>query len=107
MRLSIKTSQILGLEYVSEIGFDGPEDASIPLGSAAVRGIRFALDAFGIRAVRILFAGQSLSPWLGDSRFSWYGQVYGDLAQLSMIRDVSIALHRSGGGKHPVNLGVL
>lgn len=86
-RLNITTSWILGLEYVSKIGIDDREGVS----AAGMRGIRFALDTFGIRGLRVMYKDQSLSPWLGDHRFAWYGEAYGDdLSQLRVIRDVSI-----------------
>ena len=88
--VSIETNNILGLQYIFGIHIGRPEG----IASTGIRGIRFALDSFGIRAIRLLFSDQSESPWLGPHRFSWYGEIHGNgLHRLQVIRDVCKLAH--------------
>ena len=91
--LNAKTSHLFGLLYISKLSFNEPGDISIPLESAGVRGFRFAIDSYGLRAIRVLYDDQSTSPWLGDPQSSWYGEIFGsNLEELSVISDVSILI---------------
>lgn len=89
--LCIKTISIFGLTYLSEIGFNEGGGDFIDVRESCFFGVRFALGTYGIRALRVLYQDGSMSRWLGDPRFSWFGEVYGaDLRYLSVVRDVCI-----------------
>ena len=89
--LCIKTGSIFGLAYLSDIGFNQREGDFIDVRDIGFIGVRFALGTYGIRGLRILYEDGSMSRWLGDSRFSWFGEVYGyDLRNLSVLRDVRV-----------------
>ena len=87
--LYVKTTTVFGLNYLTEIGFNKREGDFIHARRSGFCGMRFALGTYGIRALRSLYENGSTSPWLGDPRFSWFGEVYGtDLRCLSVVRDV-------------------
>src|SRR5690606_4212982 len=90
--LRVKTTSIFGLAYLSKIGFNEGDGDFIDVRDSGFFGVRFALGTYGIRALRVLYQDGSMSRWVGDPRFSWFGEVYGaDLRYLSVIRDVRIA----------------
>ena len=91
-RLTIETTRILGLEYIVKVSLGGPATSnSVQLQAREVRGVRFALDSFGLCAVRVLYEDSSMSPWLGNAESVWFGEVSGcDLSQLWILGDVSL-----------------
>lgn len=94
-RISIETSSVLGVACISEVRPGGLESGgSILLRGVGVRGMRFALHPYGLRAIRVLYDDGSMSPWLGSTNASWFGEVHGtDLSQLHVLRDVSPRIH--------------
>lgn len=87
--LCIKTTSIFGLAYLSEIAFNERKGDFIEVKDIGFLGIRFALGTYGIRGLRVLYEDGSMSRWLGDPRFSWFGEVYGtELRNLTVLRDV-------------------
>lgn len=73
--LYVLTGEIFGRSYISKIGRnrEGPGVLSIVLTPSVIRGVRFALGRFGLRAIRILYDDGSRSPWLGDPSGCWFG----------------------------------
>ena len=90
-RLSIETSSVLGVDCISKITLGGlGSGVSVPLRVGDVRGVRFALHPYGLRAIRVLYDDGSMSSWLGSTDPSWFGEVHGtDLSQLHVLLDVS------------------
>lgn len=89
--ISIETSSVLGVVCISEVRLGGRDSGgSVTLRGVGVRGIRFALHSYGLRAIRVLYDDGSMSPWLGSTNASWFGEVHGtDLNKLCVLGDVS------------------
>lgn len=95
--LYVETRRVFGLDYITEIGYNKDCRASIKTDNLNVRGLRFALGRYGLRAIRILY-DNGASPWLGCPEYCWYGEVYGtDLGRIWVFRDVSMSWVTSGG----------
>lgn len=87
--LFIRERELFGRTYISEIGLNQAGHASVPIQPRPVRGLRFAVGRFGLRAIRILYDEGPHSPWLGDPYGSMYGNIMGDkLRNLSVVADV-------------------
>lgn len=73
--LYILTRELFGRSYIYKIGRnrEGPGVLLITLTSPVIRGVRFALGRFGLRAIRVLYDDGSRSPWLGDPSGCWFG----------------------------------
>lgn len=90
--LYVDTRSLFGLHYISEVGLNKHRGDFIETNNVGVRGLRFAFGSHGLRALRLLFNDGSMSRWLGDPRYCWYGEFYGgDLKTLSVTRDVRFA----------------
>lgn len=65
-------------------------DSSIRLSDVPIFGIQVSLGAYGVAAIRVLYADHSMSPWLG-SPGSWFATWRcGDLRRLRAFSDVSL-----------------
>ena len=95
-KLTISTTRIWGLEYIASVSLGGQSSGIfIPIEARGVRGIRFALGMYGLRAIKVVYKDGSMSPWLGSTTFAWYGKTTGcDLRQLWVLSDVGNALLR-------------
>lgn len=93
--LCAHVKNLYGRTYLSEICFDqtGNSILSIPISPHQIRGLRFALGRFGIRAIRILYDGECKSPWLGDPSGCWFGNLAGnEIRDLHAIANVRFPL---------------
>ncbi|KFY47084.1 hypothetical protein V494_00173 [Pseudogymnoascus sp. VKM F-4513 (FW-928)] len=91
--LCAKFVSIFGNKYISSLGFNEPnEDSGTVLVKASkITGIKFAIGRYGIKALRICYASNELSEWLGDPRDGWLGVIYGsDIGRLRILCDVSL-----------------
>jgi hypothetical protein len=92
--LSARSISIFGQSYIRLLSFsehmDNGNDQHLVLANGLeVRGIKFVVDRYGLRAIRILYIDSSASPWLGDETGGWKGIIYGNsLRNLYVIRDV-------------------
>jgi hypothetical protein len=89
-------TNIYGHMYISDLqvitwGVEaGPVDC---LQIQPIRGLRFALGVYGIRAIRLLYEDGSDSPWLGSLFDCWIGSIYGtEIQMLHILKDVSGSL---------------
>lgn len=92
-RIHAWTSSMFGRSYLRDISLNRGDgaDIAIDIDQADIRSIRFAMDAHGLRGIRIIYDDRRESPWLGTGRHCWYGEMHGsNLARLSVIRDVGV-----------------
>ena len=92
--LHAQFSDVFGMAYLTQIESNQaehePSPFSISVKDSALRGIRFALGEFGLRAFCIVYQDGSHSDWLGDPSGCWYGITEGqDMKNLCMLVDVS------------------
>jgi len=92
-KLAAHTVQVLGQAYLQklQVGRITPsDDQVVPTKESSVRGLKFVLGLYGVRAIRIVYCDGSTSPWLGDPSRGFYGTIYGsDLGNLRTLDDVS------------------
>lgn len=90
--LYAQTRHILGETYLSALSFEKLGSAmSIPFSNQGMRGLQYAMSRFGLRALRILYADKSSTPWLGDSTDCWLGILpTPNLSELQSLSDVSL-----------------
>lgn len=82
---------LYGHRYISKLIFDDPR--GVPIKSSKIRGFRFVLGRYGLRAIRFLYANGTKSPWAGFPGKGWYGTMPGDnLGLLLATTDVSASL---------------
>lgn len=93
--VSSRSIELFGESYITLLGFnehvenDSKDPNVIAVKRLKIKGIKFVLGCYGIRAVSILYADNSTSAWLGDPARGWNGVMYGDtLGSLRVIRDV-------------------
>lgn len=91
--LYVDTVVILGQQYLSNIIFNqtcttGQDWTRLEL-QQEIRGLRFAIDTFGLRGICLVYQDGSLSKWLGSHEGCWYGQHLGqDISRLKLRKDV-------------------
>lgn len=88
-----RQTDIFGRAYLGKIGSNNGDtccSSLLSISDTSVRGLRFALEQFGLRGVQIMYDSESYPPWLGDSSSCWIGVIQGrDLSKLRIITDVS------------------
>jgi hypothetical protein len=86
-------TNIYGHMYISDLQVitrEGEAEPAECLQIRSIRGLRFALGVYGVRAIRLLYEDGSDSPWLGGLSGCWIGSVYGNRIQiLHILKDVS------------------
>lgn len=89
--LHANSSNIRGRQFLTSLAFNQPRcDLQIAVRSTKIWGLQYALGEFGLCGVRILYADESRSPWLGDPTSCWLGTTMGgDLQMLYALADVS------------------
>jgi hypothetical protein len=90
---------VLGQRYISSIEFDNTgmcdsrDSQLIPIQDLEIKGLRFTVGMYGIRAISILYDDGSTSPWAGDTTSGWTGVMYGEsLKILRVLKDVRFLL---------------
>jgi hypothetical protein len=91
--LCAKFVSIFGNRYISSLEFNEPSESSeeVPIKASAITGFKFAIGRYGIKAIRICYASDEPSEWLGDPTAGWIGVMYGsDIRRLRILCDVSL-----------------
>jgi hypothetical protein len=91
--LCATTVSIFGNRYISSLRFNEPSEGSekVQVKESEVTGIKFAIGRYGLKALRICYASNKSSDWLGDPRAGWIGLMHGtDITSLRILRDVSL-----------------
>ena len=84
---------VFGQSYISLVWFNN--SGRILVERSKIRGIRFALGRYGLRAFSVVYDDNLTSAWLGDPTNAWTGLVYGtDISGLKILQDVG-SLRRS------------
>lgn len=84
--LAAAQTSIFGEDYISSIAFN--KSKGVPVSSES-KGIIFTIGRYGLRALRIVYADNSTSAWLGDPENGWTGVMYSNnIQELYMIREV-------------------
>ncbi|KFY92256.1 hypothetical protein V498_05076 [Pseudogymnoascus sp. VKM F-4517 (FW-2822)] len=86
--LCAKTVSIFGNKYISSLRFNELSESSekIQVKESEVTGIKFAIGRYGIKALRICYASDESSGWLGDPRAGWIGVMQGsDITSLRIL----------------------
>lgn len=89
--LCARSVSIFGSNYISSLGFNELSESSeeVPVNAAEITGFKFALGRYGIKALRICYASNESSEWLGDPRDGWFGVIHGsDIRSLRILCDV-------------------
>lgn len=90
--ISFRSVYIFGHNYISLSRLNSRKiegQSELRVRKLKIKGIRFAIDSYGLRAISTLYANDSISPWLGDEAGTWKGVVYGnDLKTLRIAQDV-------------------
>jgi hypothetical protein len=85
--LAAAQTPIFGEDYISSIAFNKREGA--PVSRAKSKGIIFTIGRYGLRALRIIYADNSTSAWLGDPENGWTGVMYSNnIQELHVIHEV-------------------
>jgi hypothetical protein len=85
--LYAESVSIWGSTYISSLKFNNTKGISI--NKSEIKGVRFIVGLYGLRALSILYADDSTSAWLGDPTNGWIGVVYGtDISRLQILKDV-------------------
>lgn len=78
---------IFGQRYISSISLN--TGRGIFVKRSKIKGVRFAISRYGLRALGILYVDSSTSEWLGDPLNSWIGVIYSnDIKGLRIVQDV-------------------
>ena len=85
--LSAVLLPVFGQRYISSLSFSC--DGGILVKGTKIKGIRFMMGPYGLRALSILYLDDTISPWLGEPTNSWMGVMYGSSTRcLHVLRDV-------------------
>lgn len=89
--LTARWINLYGEQYMFEL-VTSSEDTLSPntVSVQPLRGIKFAVGLYGIKALKLLYQNESESDWLGKTTSSYIGTSYGtDITGLLMLQDVS------------------
>jgi hypothetical protein len=85
--LYAKSISVWGRSYISSLEFNSTKGISV--NRFKIKGVRFMVGPYGLRALSILYANDSTSAWLGDPTNGWIGVIYGtDISRLRILKDV-------------------
>jgi hypothetical protein len=85
--LYAKSISVWGSSYISSLRFDNTKGISV--NRSDLKGVRFMVGPYGLRALSILYADDSTSAWLGEPTNGWFGVIYGtDISRLQILKDV-------------------
>ena len=85
--LAAAQTPIFGENYISSIVFN--KSKGVPVLSTKSKGIIFTIGRYGLRALRIIYADNSTSAWLGDPENGWTGVMYSNsIQELHVIHEV-------------------
>jgi hypothetical protein len=83
--LEAAQTSIFGVDYLSSIAFNKSKGVSV----SSAKGVIFTIGRYGLRALRIVYADNSTSAWLGDAENGWTGVIYSNnIQELHMIHEV-------------------
>lgn len=80
-------------QYISSLRFNELSESSekLEVRESEITGIKFAIGRYGIKALRICYASNESSDWLGDPRAGWIGVMHGsDITSLRILCDVRL-----------------
>lgn len=90
--------RIFGATYLRRVALNKTPEVftySIPVRSAPIRGVKYVLATYGLRAISVLYDDGSSSPWLGNPTLGSTARVYGrDLLELCTVQNVGLAINR-------------
>ncbi len=61
---------------------------AVPINSKAIRGLKFVLGTYGLRALCVVYQDGTNSLWLGDPSNGYHGIVHGQLSDFVILSDV-------------------
>ncbi len=73
--ISSSSVSIFGQSYISLLKSDSRQQRNLPV--KHMKGIRFVIDIYGLRALSIVYSDDSVSSWLGDATGGWKCVLYG------------------------------
>ncbi|KFX94863.1 hypothetical protein V490_04119 [Pseudogymnoascus sp. VKM F-3557] len=88
--LCAKFVSIFGNRYISSLEFNEPSESSeeVLVKASDITGFKFAIGRYGVKAIRICYASNEPSEWLGDPTAGWIGVMYGsDIRRLRILCD--------------------
>lgn len=91
--MSADVITVLGERCLARLTGDdqGRADITIELSDMPIKGVQYALGAYGIIALRVYYQDGSASPWLGNQPRKWFKFAPGsDLSRLQVQSDVSL-----------------
>lgn len=78
---------IFGESYISDLRFN--DSRGISVRNAGIRGIKFSIGPYGLKAFRVVYTDDRASQWLGSPLGGWFGMMYGsDISRLYVTKDV-------------------
>jgi hypothetical protein len=82
--LYAKSISVWGSSYISSFRFYNTKRIS-----SDIKGVRFMVGPYGLRALSILYADDSTSAWLREPTNGWFSVIYGtDISRLRILKDV-------------------
>jgi hypothetical protein len=91
--LYAKSILVWGSSCISSLEFHHIN--GISLNRFKIKGVRFMIGPYGLRALSILYADDSTSAWLGDPTNGWISVMYGtDISRLQILKDVRSLMQR-------------
>ncbi|KAH8804581.1 hypothetical protein F5884DRAFT_884180 [Xylogone sp. PMI_703] len=84
--LSAQIISMYGQSVISNLRFNDTGGILVP--NTNIRGIKLAINHYGIQALRIVFTDETVTQWLGEPRNGWIGMIYGaDIGRLRIFQD--------------------
>jgi hypothetical protein len=85
--LYAKSISVWGSSYISSLSFNNAKGISV--NRSEIKGVKFMVGHYGLRALSILYVDESTSAWLGDPTSGWIGVLYcTDISHLWILEDV-------------------
>lgn len=89
--------RIFGAPYLRRVALNKRSEVftySIPVRSDPIRGVKYVLGTWGLRAISVLYDDGSSSPWLGNPTQGSTARGYGrDLLKLCTVQDVGLTIN--------------
>lgn len=85
--IDAKSISAWGNSYISSLSFNNAKGISVK--SSKIKGVKFVIGHYGLRALSILYTDDSTSAWLGDPTNGPIGVLYfTDTSRLMILKDV-------------------
>jgi hypothetical protein len=79
--LYTKSISVWGSSYILSLRFNNMKGISV--NRSDLKGVRFVVGPYRLRALSILYTDDSTSAWLGEPTNGWFGVIYGtDISRL-------------------------